>query len=134
VTYTLTGRYPLGDLSGRPGRLRFVPSTTIVGDDNVILPAPVTVDLDADGAFSVALVGTDDTDYAPSGWVWTVTEMLDGGRAPWSFQLTADGDISDLTALTAGPVFLEGAAILVLDQAETVPAQTPVGTVILRRV
>lgn len=99
MTYTLIGRYPLGDLTGREGEhLRFVPSTTIVGDGNIVLPAPVPVTLDSDGAFSIELVGTDDPDYAPTGWVWTVIEMMDGGRPPWSFELTANADISDLTA------------------------------------
>ena len=99
MTYRLTGRYPLGDLSGRPGaRLRLSPSTTIVGDDNIVLPAPVWVELDADGAFAVDLIGVDDPAYGPSGWVWTVTEKMDGGRAPWSFELTADADLSELAA------------------------------------
>jgi hypothetical protein len=79
--------------------LRFTPSTTIVGDDNIVLPAPVLVTLDTDGSFTVDLVGTDDADYAPSGWVWTVEERMTGGRAPWSFELTADSDLSDLTAV-----------------------------------
>lgn len=99
MTYTLTGRYPLGDLEGNEGRLRFTPSTTIVGDGNIVLPAPVEVVLDSAGSFSTPLVGTDDVAYAPSGWVWVVQELLPGGRAPWAFELTADSDIADLTAV-----------------------------------
>jgi hypothetical protein len=106
MTYTLTGRYALGDLTGRDAaQLRFTPSTTIVGDDNIVLPAPVLVTLDADGAFSVDLVGTDDADYAPSGWVWTVEERMTGGRAPWSFELTADSDLADVTVVVTPPEY-----------------------------
>jgi hypothetical protein len=104
MTYTLTGRYALGDLTGREAaQLRFTPSTTIVGDDNIVLPAPVLVTLDSDGAFSVDLVGTDDADYAPTGWVWTVEERMTAGRAPWAFELTADSDLSDLTGVAVPP-------------------------------
>lgn len=106
MTYTLTGRYTLGDLTGRESaRLRFTPSTTVVGDGSIILPAPVEVVLDTAGEFSVDLVGTDDTDYAPSGWVWTVTEMMPGGRAPWSFELTADSDLADVTVVVTPPEY-----------------------------
>ena len=58
MTYVLTGRYALGDLDGRDGEhLRFTPSTTVVGPDVIVLPAPVPVTLDYAGGFSVALVG-----------------------------------------------------------------------------
>lgn len=102
MTYTLTGTYALGDLTGNTGRLRFTPSTTIVdAGATIILPAPVEVDLAADGSFSVDLVGTDDVAYSPSGWVWTVSELLPGGRPAWSFELTADSDLSDLATVPA---------------------------------
>ena len=93
TTYTVTARYPRGDLTPRTGWLYFKPTTTIVGDGNIILPAPVTAHL-VDGAISVQLVGTDDPAYSPAGWLWTVEENLVGGRDPWAFELTADADLS----------------------------------------
>jgi hypothetical protein len=97
--YTLTGTYQYGDGSARTGKLHFAPTTTVVGDTVIILPTPVTVTLGAGGAFSVKLAATNDPSWTPSGWLWTVTEMLDDGRAPWSFEMLADADISDLATV-----------------------------------
>lgn len=95
MAYTLTGQYVHGNGAPRRGRIKFAPSVAIAGDDTVILPSPLTVDLDSGGAFSVPLVGTDDVAYSPSGWVWSCTEVLDGGRT-FAFELTADSDIHTL--------------------------------------
>lgn len=96
MAYTLTGQYVHGNGAPRRGRIKFAPSVAIAGDDKVILPSPLTVDLDSGGSFSVPLVGTDDVAYSPSGWVWSCTEVLDGGRT-FAFELTADSDIHTLT-------------------------------------
>lgn len=96
MAYTLTGQYVYGNGAPRRGRIKFAPSVAIAGDDTVILPSPLTVDLDSGGSFSVPLVGTDDVAYSPSGWVWSCVEVLDGGRT-FSFELTADSDIHALT-------------------------------------
>ncbi|MDV9190773.1 phage tail protein, partial [Streptomyces sp. SR27] len=45
---------------------------------DVILGGPVTVQLDAQGAFEVTLPATDAPDMDPSGWAYIVTEQLAG--------------------------------------------------------
>ena len=161
MAYRVTAQYVHGDGSPRQGRIRFAPSTTVVGEERIILPAPLSVELDAQGALAVDLVGTDDPDYSPAGWVWTVTETVHGGRPPYSMTLTGDVDLSEVSpvvppddyvtlvpvsrSLIAGYGLVGGGTLaadrtlavavplVVLDAGEPVPDGTPPGTVILRR-
>ena len=76
-----------------------------MGDGAIILPSPLPVTLDSSGHFSVKLADTSDPTWQPSGWLWQVTEVMDGGRDPWAFELTADSDIDDLAGVPVPPDF-----------------------------
>lgn len=81
-TVTVTGEYV--DVQGNPiaGQVKFTPQEIVIdADENqIIIPRTVTVDLDANGSFSVVLPATDDTDLAPVNWVYRVEEAFSGGR------------------------------------------------------
>jgi Pectate lyase superfamily protein len=100
---TLTGTYLDG--SGNPlfGTVTFAPSVplTDTADSEIVLQAPVTVAVNSAGQFSAALCATDDSDLAPAGWTWQITENIAGlTPSTWSFFLAyADGSTQDLSAL-----------------------------------
>lgn len=82
TTITVTGTYL--DLAGNPiaGQVKFTPRAVLKNTtSNVILiNSTITVTLDANGAFSQALVATDDTDAAPLNFTYQVEEAFSGGR------------------------------------------------------
>lgn len=79
---TVYGRYTF--LSGLPvaGEIVFTGKTfaTAATSHTTIVPSPISVRLDPDGQFSIALPATDDPDVTPNGWTYTVTERFTGGR------------------------------------------------------
>lgn len=83
ATVTLSGRFLHPD-SGTPlaGKIVFTPSATTLtsAGDDVLAAGPVTVTLDANGAFTVSLLATDAAGVVPSGWTWEVDEQLAGAR------------------------------------------------------
>ncbi len=64
-----------GSVTFTPSVDRLVNATSV--PPVVILPKPITVTLDEDGAFSVVLVATDDADLSPVGWTYLVTFDLE---------------------------------------------------------
>lgn len=106
MTELVTGRYIKGDLAETPvrGYVEFYPAR-LNGDDSVVLPAPIRLQLDETGAFEVELIATDDPAYEPSGWTWKIREMVPNGDS-YNFLLpTGYGpiDISDLIEIDAAP-------------------------------
>lgn len=107
---TLSGTYLDGEGNVLAGSVKFVPnaSLTDVTDSRLIRPVPVVATLDGTGAFSVQLYSTDNTAITPSGWAWTVTEIITGiPNRSWSFFLPITGgstqNISALTPVTVAP-------------------------------
>ena len=87
-TVTVRGRFLSPD--GRPlsGSIVFrAPAQLTFPQSDVILGGPVTVPLDAQGAFEVALPATDAPDMDPSGWAYIVAEQLVGIPAGRSYNV-----------------------------------------------
>jgi hypothetical protein len=81
-TVIVGGQYV--DVTGSPvaGQVRFTPRPIIIdaAADQIIIPRTVTVDLDANGEFTVVLPVTDDPDVSPIDWTYRVEEAFPGGR------------------------------------------------------
>jgi hypothetical protein len=75
---TVTGKYLAPDGTALSGYLLFTPSIKAADStDNAIVPvAPYKVTLDANGAFSVALMATDDPQWNDPGWTYEVQEVI----------------------------------------------------------
>lgn len=87
-TVTVRGRFLSPD--GRPlsGSIVFrAPAQLTFPQSDVILGGPVTVPLDAQGAFEVTLPATDAPDMDPSGWAYIVAEQLVGIPAGRSYNV-----------------------------------------------
>jgi hypothetical protein len=109
-TGTVTGRFVTGDgpdVEPLAGTVTFQPQGPLVlvataAPPTTLFPASVTVELDADGAFSEVLFATDDPDGNPIDWTWTAVfrlETLDGDpvtRPAFPFALPT-GTTVDLT-------------------------------------
>jgi len=119
-TITVTGTYI--DIAGNPiaGQVKFTPRAVIKNTTlNVILiNSTITATLDANGAFSQALIVTDDTDAAPIGFSYYVEEAFIGGR---SFDMllsaaTAGGTLDLADVSPAVPNSGEGALYVTVAQ------------------
>lgn len=81
-TVTVGGQYV--DVAGNPiaGQIKFTPRAILVdtSGDQVIVNRTITVDLDANGEFTVVLPVTDDTDISPVDFTYRVEEAFSGGR------------------------------------------------------
>lgn len=78
---TVSGLYVAPDGSAVTGSVSFTPSVAATTPGALLPVSPLTVELDSTGAFSVALAATDDPQWAPSGFTYTVTERINGARA-----------------------------------------------------
>lgn len=81
-TVTVGGQYV--DVAGNPiaGQVKFTPRAILVDTtgDQIIVNRTITVDLDANGEFTVVLPVTDDTDISPVDFTYRVEEAFTGGR------------------------------------------------------
>lgn len=101
-TVRLTGRFLFPD--GRPLSGQVVvraPSLITFGAYDVILGGPVTVPLDATGAFEVELPATNAPGMNPSSWSYTVAEQLAGVSMNRVYQVllpaeTPEVDLADI--------------------------------------
>jgi hypothetical protein len=94
---TVTGTYLTLDGTPRQGYLEFTPTTTILKRGTAIIPLDTEVAvLDENGYFSIDLAVTDDSDWLPNGWVWTVEEKL-GRDTVWYLSVPADSAPLDIT-------------------------------------
>jgi hypothetical protein len=107
---TLTGTYQDGTGAPLAGYLKFVPNTQLTDatDSEIVRQSPITATLSTEGAFSVELYATDNSDLLPSGWVWNCTEYITGiAPAAYSFSLAyataSTQDISTLETITDAP-------------------------------
>lgn len=113
------------------------------GESVVVIEAPITVNLDATGAFAVDLIATDDPDMTPTGWTWTMTPNFTGAF-DLEFALPASlAPSTDITVLSPAlpnpdPVYsyilvsargapdgvaaLDGSGFVELDQLSGIPA------------
>jgi hypothetical protein len=82
TTITVTGTYL--DIAGNPiaGQVKFTPRAVLknVTSNVILINSTITVTLDANGAFSQALVATNDSDAAPINFTYRVEEAFVGGR------------------------------------------------------
>ena len=132
---TLVGAYLKPDGTPVAGQLRFVPSDTVFDSDGniVIAPFPLYATLDVNGEFEIDLACTDVPDTSPTGWSWTLSELIPDGRE-YSFQVPVASPpvahIADLApAIVTQPLYsyATSAALAALDaRVVTVEAQTAV--------
>lgn len=100
-TGTVTGRYT--DTQGRPakGSITFYAAPDRLVDapnKTVILPDPVTVELDSNGRLSVALLATNSPGVTPTGWSWKTEHNIGITQNEFSFLVPA-GTTQDLATL-----------------------------------
>lgn len=81
-TVRVWGKFVYLDGTPASGSIKFTGKGTAAVSaayDTIILPATITVALDATGSFEVNLPATDDPDITPNGWTYTVEEKFNGG-------------------------------------------------------
>lgn len=109
-TVTVTGTYKHPNGSAMSGKLLITPEPAILtsGAHGTLILGTIEAPLDVNGAVSVALLATDDTDVTPTGWTYRVTERwydAPGRSYPLSLPAAAPAvDLADVapTAPAAG--------------------------------
>lgn len=100
-TATVTGKYI--DFLGNPlsGTVSFMPNISrakSAGSDRVLIARAAVATLDVNGAFTINLPCSNDTDVSPSnGWSYTVTENLTGGGGSTYEIVLSVGQTYDIT-------------------------------------
>lgn len=111
-TVTLTGTYQVFDQNPATGFVEIAPTVPLVTDSvgNVVIAGPIEITLGASGDFTVNLPATDDERLNPTGFLYTVTALLDNGKiAPVTFELPAASgtvDMADVTPASSVPEFV----------------------------
>lgn len=99
---------------GASGRVRFDCAYTLLGptDDSIVAPFTQYANLDADGEFTIQLPATNDPQWTPVDWAYTVRAVIGGATITGTLQLdyqTASVELSDLLqvdgAATAGTTY-----------------------------
>lgn len=124
-TVTLTGHQTLADGNGNPlpVRIRPVPSRVVSTTYDVVVgSAPVVVRPDAAGEWTVELVATDATGFAPTGWTYRVETGVEALYISLPASL-GEVDIADLTPAGAD----EGEYVLVPGPPGPAGPQGPTG-------
>ena len=77
------------------GFVTFAPTSLLVSlvSDVLILPQPITCQLDNTGYFEVELVATDDPDLSPLNWAYNVSYTINEGPIP-SHQIYVPADLT----------------------------------------
>ncbi|MFG3476461.1 hypothetical protein ACGF3K_14515 [Streptomyces sp. NPDC047980] len=98
-TVTVSGSFKRPDGTAMKGKLLFTPEPAILtsGVHGTLLLGTTEVTLDANGAFSVALLATDDADVTPTGWTYRVQERWhDSPGRSYALSLPAAAPAVDL--------------------------------------
>lgn len=65
-----------------------------MSDDAIVLPGTSLATLNGSGSFVISLPVTDDAQWVPQGWTYTVNEQLSTGSRQYTIELPeADGDV-----------------------------------------
>lgn len=103
-TVEIRGRYVNLDGTPAQGSVTFTGNVAAIAtaSQSMVVPSTITANLDADGAFTVSLLATDDPDLRPNGWTYTVKENFTGGRTyDISVPISAKPTGLDLCAVAA---------------------------------
>lgn len=106
---TVTGTWLDPDSTPAAGEVSFVAGQTLSNqtDQVFVLTYDVTAVLDINGSISVDLPASNDPDWQPQGWTWTVSESIKGRPAIRRYSVVipynAPGGTIDLTALSPVP-------------------------------
>lgn len=106
-TVTVSGTFKQPDGTAMRGKVLFRPEPAILtsATHGVLMLGTIEATLDAQGAFSVTLLATDDSDVTPTGWTYRVTERwydAPGRSYPLSLPLAAPTvDLADVAPTAA---------------------------------
>lgn len=137
VTVAATYYQSNGGALATGGVVSFTPNTVLYdgGTSQIIEPVPLYATL-VNGHISVSLMATDDTDLAPTGWVYNVVERIDGMASPNAYSIVLPAaspsvdlaTVSRVASLPAPAAFLASSArgavngVASLDGSGQVPA------------
>jgi hypothetical protein len=105
-TVTVSGKFLTLDGNPASGTVTFTTSQAVVdGTGDAILPKQsITKTLDNTGSFSVALPATDDSDLAPTGFTYKVTEQLTTPKSSRSYSISLPASPSTVNLADVAPV------------------------------
>lgn len=131
TTVVVLGTFLTPEGEPSTGTVSFTPSSWLLNSGaNIAIPnSTVTKTLGTAGNFSVTLPITDDPDLSPGGWIYTVSEVVDGVSQSYNIAIpgtvAAGGTVflADLAPVApAGPEYYSLASSLTVGTVSTLPA------------
>ena len=131
TTVVVLGTFLTPEGTPSTGTVSFTPSSWLLNSGaNIAIPnSTVTKALGTAGDFTVTLPITDDSDLSPEGWVYGVSEVVDGVSQSYNIAIpgtvAAGGTVylADLTPVAAaGPEYYSLASSLAIGTVSTLPA------------
>lgn len=131
TTVVVLGTFLTPEGTPSTGTVSFTPSSWLLNSGaNIAIPnSTVTKSLGTAGNFTVTLPITDDADLSPSGWIYTVSEVVDGVSQSYNIAIpgtvAAGGTVflADLTPVApAGPEYYSLASSLSIGTVSTLAA------------
>lgn len=110
VVVTGTYQYSDGSTTVPVGSVTFTPNATLLDatDSRILDIRPLVVTLDNAGHFTATVMATDDTHIAPSGWAYTVTELIGGNTRTYTAlfpKAVTPVDLSTVAPASSTPMF-----------------------------
>lgn len=99
-TATVTAKYTKYDGTAESGTVDFAmpPYLRNSVSNDIVTPGTFTATLDGDGAISIVVIRTDDADFVPVNWTYTVVEKLSGGKTrTYTIEVTGDVNLADVS-------------------------------------
>lgn len=126
VTRIVTGTYLTSQGNAAVGRVTFTPTTSVHDtNDALVVEDTITVVLNANGGFSLALPTTDNPLLSPTGWAYEVNVRLHGVK-PKKFNVTLPA--GDGTPVSIINNFSAAQVTPVINEVVSTPLQDHVGT------
>lgn len=124
----VAGTYVLADGTPAEGAVRFTP-TDPMRNDGIVIAAPVTADLDGDGALSTTLAATDDVGTLPTGVGYRVEPLLAGQPTHSYLIVVPQATVGALDLAAVVPATLTAATVDTLTQTQADALYQPLDTV-----
>jgi hypothetical protein len=117
----MDGRVPRGKIMAAPASVLFFDAGSGSTPPSLIIGKPISVTINRQGVASLMVPVTDDTDIAPVGFTYTITEKLSTGTRSYVIEVPYSAHVHGIDLATVAPVSVSpGTPVSLVTKAELV--------------